>query len=271
VFGSTIKETCYFVDPGTHMFDAGRNYLRGGIEGYKQYFIPPRDQHPNILLESTPSYLYYKTPLEILPDIESRPKFVFILREPAQQVFSVFNYFRNNWDWIPAEMDFQSFLGEVEQGKARFGGNELAENALAYANYFDYLSHWLDRVGAERLYIGLFEDMLKNPVVFMEALARWLNLDPVFYASYGFPTENKTYSVRSRALQKINIAMRESLPRGLFYSGARSVYRALNTSNADKLASEDAVIIRALRERFCEPNRRLANAFGLNLSAWQSG
>ena len=42
VLGSSVKETYYFVDPGSHMCDPGRHFLTGGIGGYRGFFPAPR-------------------------------------------------------------------------------------------------------------------------------------------------------------------------------------------------------------------------------------
>ena len=94
--GSIPKETYYFVDPGTHMYEPARN-IANGLDGYRIFFRPPANSAPRVVFESTPSYLYYQTALEYLPDLETRPKFLFIVREPAAQIYSLYSYFKNNW------------------------------------------------------------------------------------------------------------------------------------------------------------------------------
>ena len=85
VLGATVKETFYFVDPGTHMFDSAKHFLSGGIEGYRQFF-PRGEKLPRHVVEATPSYLYSELAIRELPRIPTRPHFIFLLRDPVSQI-----------------------------------------------------------------------------------------------------------------------------------------------------------------------------------------
>jgi hypothetical protein len=266
--GSEPKETYYFVDPGTHMHDPAC-HIANGLAGYARFFRPKAGQPACVVFESTPGYLYYPTAIEGLHDLPTAARILFILREPAAQIYSGYRYFRENWDWVPQSMSFAAYIAAVRAGSHAFKGNELAVNALDYGDYCHHLLKWRERFGADRIKVMLFDDLLADEAGFMKDICTWLGIDPTFYDSYDFPRANETYAVRSAAIQKINIAIRRFLvPLGGLYRFARGIYRRLNTQKPTGPSAEDRAVMRALKSEFAPANARLAREFGLDLSAW---
>jgi arylsulfatase A-like enzyme len=114
----------------------------------------------------------------------------------------------------------------------------------------------------------LFEEAFSDKRRFMRRLAGQFGIDAGFYDSYNFPSENQTYSVRSKALQNLNVAVRSWLPQGAFYKAARSVYRRLNTRIEATAEQPDEQLEITLAGRYQQANARLADEFNLNLEAW---
>lgn len=267
--GSIEKETYFLVDPGTHMHNPAR-HVGNGLAGYSACFPPVQrgGRQPRVVLESTPSYIYSRTALQHLATLPSRPRVLFILREPASQIYSLFRYFRENWDWIPRDMSFAAYLDAVRAGRNHFRGNELARDALSNAVYIDHLRRWLDRLGPDRISIRLFDELIADERAFTRSVAEWLGLDARFYETYEFRRSNETYSVRSPALQWVNLRVRGLLPRGAGYRALRAVYRSLNTARAGGPDDEAQQCIERLREEFAPANARLELELGLDLSRW---
>jgi hypothetical protein len=268
VNGSAEKETCYFVDPGTHLFRPGSNFRDQGVEGYSKHF-QDSDPGARIVVESTPAYLYSQTALRELPDIASKPSFIFILREPVAQLRSLFTYFQQNWSWIPRTMTFRDFIAAQRKGDSDFGGNELAENALHNAWYSEHLLRWRDRVGADRMIVLLFEDLVTDSRSAMQGLTVRIGIDPAFYDDYDFAPENSSYVVRSAILQDLNIFIRDRLPKGRLYEAARSLYRAANTRRPSRAPSEPD-LERDLAEYYSPMLREIEQEFGLDVDKWRS-
>lgn len=267
--GSVPKETAYFVDPGSHIHDPAR-HIANGLDAYRTFF-PARAGEADVVFESTPAYLYQSCALDHVPNLPTRPRVLFILREPAAQIRSVHAYYRNNWDWIPAGMDFAAFCRVLHQGTHAFGGNELCRDALANARYCEPLMAWRDRLGPERMKVMLFEDLARDPRAFMQGLCRWLAIDPAFYDAYVFARMNETYAVRSRLLHKAVIRLRPMAERATWLrNGLRRGYRRLNTGSATPPNEADRDALRQLRHEFEPANQRLSEAFGLDLSAWRN-
>lgn len=266
VAGSREKETYFFVDPGTHMYRADRHVASSPMSAYTALF--EEKAAATVTMEATPAYLYAKTALEHVPDLPTRPKVLFVLREPAAQIHSLYEYFRSNWNWIDADMDFAGFLDAVRAGTHDFRGNDLAINALAYGRYADYLDQWRGRLGEDRMIVYGFEALLRDEGAFIKTVARDIGIDPGFYDSYDFPRENETYQPRSRAIQNLNIAVRNLIPDGAARNAIRTAYRRLNTRKPDPKSTHTARLMDDLRHEFREANERLARDYGIDVSAW---
>ncbi|MCV6596025.1 MAG: sulfotransferase domain-containing protein [Mangrovicoccus sp.] len=266
-FGSVEKETYFFVDPGTHMYRPDF-HIAGGLESYKSQFPIPAGSAPKIILEATPGYMYYQLALEHIPALESNPKCLFILRDPAVQIYSLYTYFSSNWNWIPADMSFAEFLAAARDGSHEFKGNELARHAFSYGRYAEHLIPWREKLGEDRMMVLGFDDLLRDEVALIKKIAAWLGLDPSFYDTYDFPRENETYAPRNQALQGANIAVRGLLPKGKAYEFLRGIYRKLNTKKPEGASEEEKALIAELRKEFLPYNAQLSKEFGVDTSNW---
>ncbi|PWJ17547.1 sulfotransferase family protein [Jannaschia seohaensis] len=266
VVGARDKEACFFVDPDSHIYRPEAN-VRSDWEAYRQQFDLPGDRRPAAILDSTPAYIYQETALRHIPDLATAPRCIFILRDPAEQIRSLYGYYRNNWSYIPEAMSFEAYVAALHAGGETFGGNELARDALGNADYLRYLRRWRAALGEERMFVATFDTLRRDPRGFMQDLADWIGLERGFYDGYAFATENETYRPRSRALQRLNIAVRARLPKGRAYHALRKVYRKLNARPGGEEVAADTLA--TLREEFAPGYAALEREFGLDLSAWR--
>jgi hypothetical protein len=204
-----------------------------------------------------------------LPDLPSNPKFVFILREPADQILSSYRYFSSNWDHLDHQIGFADFLALARSRTPSFSKNELLRDALINIDYRQHLQKWLDRAGAERVAVYLFEDLKGARPHFIRSLATFVGIDPAFYDDYPFPLENYSYQLRSHGLHKLNIKLREMLPisqRSILWRGLRGLYRQLNTRKADEetLSPRDQAALDALRHELAPAYADLATRYRLH-------
>lgn len=268
--GSSEKETYVCVDPGSHMYDE-KLHISRGVKSYSAFFPSvERTAGKSVILESTPGYMYYRTALNSIPFLSSSPKCLFVLREPGNQIYSLFNYFKNNWSWIDNKMTFEQYLAALRSGVERdvFKGNELASNALENARYVDHLRRWKAALGEERMKVCDFDDLKNDHVTFTKSIAQWLGLDPTFYDDYPFPRDNETYAVKISWLQKFNVFIRAVIPRGLTYDFIRVLYRKINTSPPVGPSDHEKIIISGLSKSFKDANDELRKEFGLKLPGW---
>ncbi|MCR9111237.1 MAG: sulfotransferase domain-containing protein [Rhodobacteraceae bacterium] len=264
--GSRVKETCFFADPGTHVYREDFNTSHGQ-DVYLTAFPEPNSK-TRLIFEATPSYIYSQTALEHIPDLPSKPKCLFVLREPGSQLQSLFTYYQNNWNYIPAGMSFDDFVDAILTTKLSFGGNELIRDALENATYLPWLKKWRARLGSDRMKVLTFDQLRHDPIDTMSELAAWCGIDPSFYGSYAFPISNESYIPRNRYLQSLNIALRDKIPRGFMYDLARKLYRSLNTRKPSIGENERA--LKTVRQKLAKDYESLAREFDLDLSRWPS-
>ena len=250
------------------MFDPVNNFACDGLAGYERLF-PVQNPAAKVRLEATPTYIYQSTALSELPDLETRPKFIFILREPSRQILSTYRYFSNNWDYLKADVPFADFIAMAATEDERLANNELLQHAFRNVRYAERLEPWRARIGVERMRVLLLEDLQARRDETMGEIAQWLDLDPTFYETYDFPRENETYQVRSQMLQSVNIRVRGLLAKTPLYEGLRQAYRKLNTKAAPAMLSDADEMAMQQIKLVCAPqNAKLASRFDLDLTPW---
>src|SRR5437870_3389808 len=86
------KEPFYFLDAG-HPFLPRVSYHSHGFAGYVRYFAHwSRATPPRVVCEASTHYLYSETALDVLTHADPVPRVLFVLRRPAQRVYSSFQY-----------------------------------------------------------------------------------------------------------------------------------------------------------------------------------
>lgn len=279
--GSARKETFYLMDEGHPLARRGRNFGERGLEGYEEFFAEC-DAGARIVFEATTHYVYQRTALEVLSQLPTRPRIVFLLRKPSERVYSSFRYSQNNLANVSRGLTFARF---VELSKAN--GNSDADwealagesayvlrNDIGYSRYVEYVERWVERFGRERVDVLLFEDLKSNPRAFMKEFAARVRLDASFYDSYDFPVKNETFGVRYPSLHRGVRRLNELVPTAGLKGALKKVYvRAqsggASTGKANGRTPEDARALEELEREFRPFNRRLADELGLNLSAWE--
>jgi hypothetical protein len=264
VVGSSVKETSYFVDPGTHSFRADANFRDHGLDGYGKFF--PADSSARVILEATPQYVFQETALQQLPGLASQPKLIFILRHPAEQILSTYRYYSSNFNFLDASIPFGEFIDLVRRDDERVGRNELVRNALRNVDYDRFLSMWAARVGEARMLVYLFESIKADTKGFVQRVARDIGIDPGFYEDYQFSVENYSYKLRSYQLHQLNIRIRRLLPipqRSGLWRMLRGFYRRFNTLPPDEapMAERDREALQALRAEWDPVYQRLVNRY----------
>lgn len=265
VTGSTVKEASFFVDPGTHSFRTDANFRDHGLAAYEAFF--PARSDAKIVVEATPQYAYQATALAELPKLPTAPKLIFLVRNPADQVLSLYTYYKSNFNFFDPSISFAEFLDLAKRKDNKIGKNELLLNALTYCDYEHYLRRWESQVGSERMLVYIFEDMKKDKRRFMKSVAARLGISSSFYDNYAFPVENYSYQLKSYQLHQLNIRLRKLLPipqRSGLWRGLRALYRKLNTRPHDKsMPTEDHNAFNAFNEQWSPRYRALVRRYGL--------
>ena len=276
VCGSSTKETFYLMDEGSPLRRAEANYQVHGLAGYVQYFNHCKPCH-KVRVEATTHYMYQQTAPEVLSLLDPRPTVIFLLRNPAERVYSSFMYTKYMLANVKGDLTFAEYVHGVRTGMSEKQAVDLfaasgyvLKRDTQYSQYIEYLLDWRSRLGKEHMRVLLFEDMKQNPQYFMVRLAEDLNIDPAFYHQYSFFRKNKTHRIRNRRIHRWARAVSHWMPRNALRNYLRRAYLVLQIDNTRaKKDQEDQTALNELSQHFEPFNRRLEKAFSLDLASWR--
>jgi len=255
VCASTLKETFFLADDVSR-FNESSNFKKDGLSAYSEHFKNYNGE--KIVFEATAPYIYYKTPLEVLPKLNPQPKIIFILREPAKRLYSkyTFNKFKlKNFEG--------SFLDYISLGGTKFSGQHVEEG-----NYAKYLKLWKEAFGIENIYIMLLEEVMAEQKKQMKKLADWLQIDAAFYDDFDFAKRNETFGVRSTFLHRLGLKLQPLVPYKL-QEMLLPFYQKLNGTAIPKISAEEERLVSELKLFYSKANSELAQLFPqLNCSRW---
>lgn len=280
VRGSSVKETNFLLDRGHPLLDPARNVHDHGLAAYASFFPDAEEGGASgprpLLLEGTTHYLYQQTAPRVLASLDPRPHVVFLLREPAERVYSSYRYTRNNLGVLRPEATFRDFVRLGEGGDAaaltdpRWGGKvEIWRNDVGYSRYVEHLARWAEHFPRERMHVFLAEEMWRDPRALLRRLAERVGIAPGFYDGFSFARHNESYAVRSPALHRLARRAGAVLPRGGLRALLRKGYMGALASGKPERSEDDAAALRELRVSYAPHNARLAAEWGLDLSAWE--
>lgn len=274
---SSVKEPFFLMDSDYPLAKNHPTVHRNGLPAYCSYFQPARAQ--SLCMEATTHYLYQRTALDVLADLVSVPRLVFILRRPEERVYSSFQFGKNNVARIDPNWSFSEYVEAVLTSdfgavRKRIRSEESAfvlANEIKYSEYVRYLPAWLDRLGKKRVRILVFEELRRSPRETMKELAAFIGIDPGFYDNFAFQRENETVPLKSPALHRYIRELARLLPHNnvlrklkpIYYhaqAGARRLHRTEN----------DLAALTRLRDHFRPMNTRLASECQLDLRLWDS-
>lgn len=274
ICASTPKETFYFVDQHNPLLRPAANYHATGLEAYR-FFAGSRAAKARYFLEGTTHYLYQQTALEFFAGLASPPQLIFLLRKPADRIFSSFSYTQNNLARLDKTVSFAQFTDLLLEGNlAKIRDKFYSEKSffvlshdLHYSEYETFLSRWRDRLPPENLHIFLFEQLIQNPQSVLETLIARLGLHSHQAEPIASP-QNQTRPIKHALLHRTLRQVAPHLPDLPIKQQLKSLYLRLQ-SQPDG-TPPDRTALQQLDRYFAPHNQRLAAAFDLDLSAWSS-
>jgi hypothetical protein len=269
VAASSVKEIQYFMDGDSALFHPDGNYPAHGLAGYRRYFVEGRSENPGaaIVFEATPGYLYQRSALETMPELPSKPRFLFQLRRPSQQVYSSYRYSLHQAGNLPQEISFREFAFGSETTAS--STNEFHREALRFAEYARFLGKWQAACGEERIRVTRFEALRDDPRAYMRGLATWLDIDPEFYDGFDFDVVNRNVAVRARGAQTLVRRVGRPLS-GRARALARGLYRRVNSRSLPPPSAEEQAVMAEIDGRMETANKELAERFDVDVRGWRA-
>ena len=265
------KELFFLMDRGHPL--AGRPNLQDdGMASFGAAF-PDAANDAAIRIDSTTHYLYQQAALDFArrrPDVRA----CVVLRDPAERVFSSYNYTRNNLAALKSELSFAQYVELVDARQPLYprychsaSSAWVLERDIDYSRYERHVAPWLDALGPERLKIVLFEDLQRNTSAVAQDIWAWLGLEPPPGPAVAAERRNETRAVKyrqfHRLVRKLNAAV--PLPSGL-KKHLKSGYHTLQGGAPD--ASDDQPAVDRLRDRFGADIDWVSKTLGRDLSHW---
>ncbi|HEX6373493.1 MAG TPA: sulfotransferase domain-containing protein [Longimicrobium sp.] len=276
VCGARSKETFYLMDPGHPISRPEGTWHQHGLDGYRRWFDGQDRPGARVWLEATTHYLYQETAPRVLAALDPVPDIVFVLRRPADRVYSSFQYTRNNLAALRPDTTLAEYLaldaddsGNIVSGPRWRGSIPLWRSEVDLSCYARHLERWARLFPREKLHIVLLEDLTRDPRGTLQSLARSVGIDEGFYAEYPFVRRNESYQVRSHRLHELGWQISRRLPRMRLRTYLRDAYLRLATRKPSGLRDDDAAVLRDLDAFFVPHNERLAREFGVDLRAWE--
>lgn len=236
-----------------HFFSDDANYARG-LQWYSAQFESACAEAIAIG-EKTPTYSF-------APEVAGRihkhlpeVKLIWIFRDPVARAYS--NYWHVVRNGAEA-LSFDRAIVEEEERTAKNIFNGYARRSL----YADQVERFLGHFGKDQMLFLVLEDFLKDPPGSIKRVFQFLGVDAEIEVEPAPNIANQTYLPRSIGLQRVS--------RKIFGKG--SVHRIvtnINRRSSPGYPPMNPETAARLRETFREPNRRLAELIGADLSSWE--
>lgn len=246
---SKVKETNYFADKvGTS--NAERNFINNGVDDYSHFFKHCNNQVK--AYEASSHYLYDENALNHLTALPTNPKFIFILRDPKAQIHSHYRMLKYR---------VKRFNGDL---------NEYLErpNVTYQAEYVTFLKKWYNKIGADRVKVMIFEDLMKNKESNLLSVCDFLGVDKSFYKNFDFQHRNETVAIKSGWLHKTGLKLQPLIPTSV-QKALVPLYLKMNSNALPKKTDEEQKALEKLNP-FAERIKKEVNAFlpDLDVSSW---
>lgn len=217
------------------------------------------------LLEASPEYLYGGAAIATavstqLPDT----RVIFILREPVERFYS---HYRHNQKHVRVpRMSLADFVVRALEDYQRLEHDprKLAQNpyarCLRAGRYASYLQQWHANIGASRMLVLFFDDLLADVMTLVNRVDAWLGLEPRANVPRTPGVMNQSELIRWRTLhrgaRRASVFLRPLLNRHARLAGAlRQVYWRVN--EVDTAGWTEGREVRALRAFYAPANLAL--------------
>ncbi|NNC93540.1 MAG: hypothetical protein HKN80_13740 [Acidimicrobiia bacterium] len=270
VCGARPKDTFFLNDADNAEFPAQHRALsfsETGLAGYEELFA---HCGPGLRLEASGSYLYQATALAQIAAVPSRPKVIFLLRRPADRVYSFYNFARYNMETLPRSTSFADYVARLVEEADSPAQERTVAPAIIRSEYVRYLRRWFERIDPGRILVRLFEDMRSDPLRFVEELSIQIGVDGAFYRGFDFRATNVTRRVPVPGLERAKWRIGARTPDRL-KPLLRAPYRLMSARwDTPAPSQQDVEVLARLDGLFMPMNEELAALTGLGLHVWES-
>lgn len=253
---------------------ANPSFHEEGWAGYSRLFSKGACDC-RLRVEATTHYFYQQTALSVLSQLEGAHVCV-VLRDPAERVWSSFNFTQNNLARVPAKVSFEDYLEQVFEGKDLFPeicndqkSAYVLERDVIYGEYARYLHAWMDQLGEDRVHVVFFEELKNRPQETLKQLLTNFDINTSWFNNFEFTASNRTYSVAHQGLHRfarsVNQALQEST---VIKTILKALYLRMLRKTNKKSSRVPQAAIEGLRKYYEPHNKALEAMLSVELSEW---
>lgn len=155
-----------------HFFDIERNFARG-LGWYQRHFATWSDQP--VVAQTSPLYLYEPKVPERVAAVAPEARWIFLLRNPVDRAYSHY------WHEVRYGWEKLSFEEALQAEPQRLGGGEVARRHFSYLDrgrYASQLTRFVERFGRERVWVGSYDELTRDPAALVARVVSFLGLAP---------------------------------------------------------------------------------------------
>ena len=251
VKASMVKETFFFADE-VNRFNKNANIIEHSLQAYSSYFNSKKSDQKKVRLEATAPYIYFENALKHIPKLPSKPKVIFVLREPSARLYSQYRFERFRTKRI--HMTWEEYSKK--------------DKLILHGDYEYYLKKWVKSLGKDRIYVCTFESLVSDPKECLYDMSSFLGINSVFYESYNFIQHNETVAIKNKFIHRLGLILQRYVPHGI-QEKILPLYLRINSGKMPSKDPSDKEILKSVKSDYQDSILRLKKLFpNLNLESW---
>lgn len=252
VCGSRVKETFYFFDKINPRFNKNANFIEHGLSKYSQFWSHYKNE--DVVIEASAPYIYQQNAIKELSKLEKQPKIIFILREPAARLYSLFNFDKHRLGYYPGSFNFSDFIDKQKSVTDR-------RSQYDESKYMHYIEQWMQAFPKKNILVYQFEHLLQDKVTFMKKIAKDIGIDNEFYSHFDYFKRNETRSMKSHKLHHLGLKLQPYFPQFIQEKVLLPLYLKANSKPTPTKSEIEKNLILKLKSEFKPLNENLFGAF----------
>jgi hypothetical protein len=191
--GARRKDSWFFADE-INRFNQRLNFKTHGMKGFQTLFTG--SSTGKLVFESTANYLYFPSAIQNIASLSSKPKVLFLLREPIARMLS---------DYLFLKFRVGNYTGTLEEYLQ-------LPSLLVEGDYLHHIRQWEEALGKDRVLVYLFEDLMTHKEATMQRICVDLGIEPGFYAGFDFTHRNETVKIKRGWLHRLGLKWQPYFP-----------------------------------------------------------
>lgn len=247
-----IEKELWFLNDLNDELTPPVNVHSSGLSAWADLFADRGQGDFDVWMDASATYQYQTTAQEVIATLDPQPKVMFIVREPAQRLFSLYQYSRYHQRDIPHIRTFAQFIEEVrDPARTKLSTQNVMMHAWRSSKYDLMLEDWSKIVPRERLFVTSVEELAQDREKVLTGIAAWLGIDPAGLLAASVDRSNPTVVTRSRLVRQVGKRLAKVLPETRVIRKVKTAVRELNSAPVDRDERHDnAALLASLEAEF---------------------